>query len=387
MALNIKQTSIMEFLTDKFNENSFDIPFKQGFYTNKGQDDINIIFYKPKLSDNGLFDIEDTFNSETYAIGKNRFIVMQTDVSSGEYVGLPNVQMVSYNSNIEVMVYADDPLILIATKMAIEEIRDSFIGTMHTYKIKEQNESSIDDATLKIVTNAGGIDYGSEIIVKGRKFLMMSFNVDMSVSKNVDFGNQVEYKVCKHHDDGTEGTYYDVIPLISSWGVSQDMTSEQTLNSLNPTIADKAKEIHNYVKSRGWGMTFTFLKTSDKIIRDMYIESIKTPDKPPIYSVKMKQFEINDGSVIFLGNFDNITEVPNDAIVGSLFYIDNELFMKTASGFTTNTPYDSIEKNGEVLYRKDLSFKKRCVYGEAQPADIVRGEPIIFSIGFVVSSK
>lgn len=340
MSKNVRQTDIMMFLTDKFNENTFEIPFRQGFYQAQGQDDLNIVWYKPKLNDKGLFDIEDSFDTETYAFNKNRFVVMQTDVSTGDYIGLPSVKMGSYTSNIEIMVYADDPLILITTKMAIEEIRDSFIGTQHFYKVEEQNENTVDDVYLKIVTNAGGIDYGNEIVIKGRKFLIMSFTVDVTISKNVDFGNQVKWQVSKYDEDTSSWSAYEtVVPLISSWGVSQDMASEQTLNSLNPIVVDKSKEVHNYVKSRGWGMTFTFIKTSDNtMIREMFKESINTPTTPPLYKIKME-----------FGEYDENLNV--------------------------------------IVYKSDMSFEKICVYGEAEPADIVYGEPIVFAIGFVVSSK
>jgi len=337
MRFNIKQTNIMEFLTDKFNTNSFGIPFKQGFYASEGGNDLNIVWYKPKLNDKGLFDIEDTYNSETYASNKKRFLVMQTDVSSGDYVGLPDIEMASYTSNIEIMVYAEDPLSLITSKMAIEEIRDSFIGSQYLHQVEEKNLDSIDEVYYKIVTTAGGIDYGSEIILKGRKFLIMSFQVDLTVSKNVDFGNQVEWEIAKYNTDGTLGTYVEVVPLISSWGVSHEMMSQQTLNSLNLTNVAKSREVHNYVKSRGFGLTFTFFKSNNSIIRTMYAESSNVPELPPLYSIKKKELE-----------------------------------------------YDA---SGNSSYPSDLQFTKKCVYGEVAPADIIYGEPIIFAIGFVVSSK
>ena len=298
MAFNIRQSDVMEFLTDKFNENSFDIPFKQGFYTAKGQDDLNIIWYKPKLDEKGLFDIEDSYDSETYAFNKNRFLVMQTDVSSGDYVGLPDVQMVSFTANVEILVYADDPLILLASKMALEQIRDGFIGTRHLYHVSEQNELTVDDVSYRVVTNAGGIDYGSEIILKGRKFLIMSFRVELTVSKNVDFGNQVKWEIAKYDDSNVLSEYVEVVPMISTWGVSQEMTSEQTLNSFTPNFVLKSREVHNYVKSRGWGMTFTFLKTNNTMVRGLYAESHSTPETPPIFRVRKTEIEINDGKLI-----------------------------------------------------------------------------------------
>lgn len=339
MSINVRQTNVMEFLTDKFNENSFGIPFKQGFYVRKSQEDLDIIWYKPKLNERGLFDIESSYNDETYVANENRFLVMQTDVSSGDYIGLPDIDMVSFTANVEVLIYADDPLILVTSKMALDEIRDSFIGTRHLYQVLEQNENTIDDVRYRIVSNAGGIDYGSELILKGRRFIVVSFRIELMVSKNVDFGNQIKWEIAKYDNDlGQYGSYYEVKPLISSWGVNQEMTSEQTLNSINPVEINKAREVHNYVKSRGFGATFTFLKSNNFIVREMFKETTNTPTSPQRYKIRMSMEEFNDVSNVF-------------------------------------------------EFRSDLGFEKNFVYGEAQVADVVYGEPIMFAIGFVVSAK
>lgn len=338
MAMNIRQSDIMMFITDIFNKNSLEIPFKQGFYSASGQDDFDVSWYKPRLDEKGLFDIEDTFDSETYIKNKKRFVVLSTDVSSGDYTGLPNVQMVSFTASVEVMVYADDPLILLATKMALEETRDNFVGARFLYTVQEQLEDSVEDSTLKIVTNAHGVDYGSEIIAKGRKFLLMTFNIDLTISKNIDFGNQVEFKFSKFDEITNDfGTTYDVIPLIASWGVSQDIEPAQMLNSFSLTTQNKAREIHNYIKSRGFGMIFTFLlNTSSPVLKDLFKQTFDIPALPPQYKIEMKML---------------------------------------------------VEDDGEWEYDNDLSFMRKVVYGEAEVGDVVRGEPIVFAIGFVVSAK
>lgn len=341
MATNVKQSDIMMFLTDRFNQNSLNIPFKQGFYTSDNPKDFNVVWYKPRLNDNGLFDIENTFDSETYAVNKKRFIVMQTDVSSGDYTGLPNVQMVSFTSNVEVMVYADDPLILLTTKMAIEEVRDSFIGKDFLHTISGFNDlGNRVNETIKIVTTAGGVDYGNEVIIKGRKFLIMSLVIELTVSKNIEFGNQIEYEIGVVNNETNEvGEMVEIIPLISSWAVSQEMQGEQMLRGFSVEIQEKARQIHNYIKARGWGITFTFLlDLSNPIIRDFWKESINAPDLPTIYVIKEKMKE-----------------------------------------------YDKETK--KWIYPEDLKFERRVVYGEVAPSEIVRGEPIMFSIGFSLSAK
>ena len=135
-------------------------------------------------------------------------------------------------------------------------------------------------------------------------------------------------------------------------------------------------------------MTFTFLlDLSNPIIRTMYKESLNSPIKPSKYQIDMKQFEINDGSVNFIGNFDTLGGIAFATVEGDLVNISNTLYEKVNGEFIISPTYSKVKDNGDVLYSKDLSFNKKVIYGEVQPADIVRGEPIIFSIGFVLSAS
>ena len=134
------------------------------------------------------------------------------------------------------------------------------------------------------------------------------------------------------------GDYETVVPLTVSWGTTQDMESFQTLRSLNPVTVSKARQIHNYVKSRGYGMTMTFLfNSSSPIIRQFFKDSFEEVDEPNIYQVQMK--------------------------------------------------FKEVDENGDYIYPLDLQFTKRLVFGEAQPTEISYGEPVAISVGFVISSK
>jgi len=506
--LNIKQTNLLEYIVNKFNENSFGVPFRMETY-GLDDDDQGLVIYAPTRDNNGDFDRIETFDEETYQTGEKTFVVMSGQMGSGEYVALPNIQMATYDVMCEFLVYIDNPISEII-RMAIEEIRDGFIGNIDTLTVNEVDledettDASLNEVVLKLVTNADGLDFGSVINIKGRKYLNYSLTISMNVSKNVDFGNQVKwciYEALTEEDcveptesatvddvgedvvaddgstwtgavdteetfmwivDGSPSAPYDYtvdsveelpkattsgltakvnglvvikawsfltydptnqdvivsgssddtadfltdaetqypvsaqsvgdiakgysieaesdiyavvvdtevddlyfisapeypatyewefvsapttcnafIPLIASWSTNQDVEAFQTLRpyvTATEATINRAKEVHNYVKSRGFGTAFTFLlDTTDDTVKDLFIQTFKQQDEPPIYQLKMQMQTLNA-----LGVFADDT---------------------------------------------DLTFERTMIYGEAQVGDISYGEPIIFAIGFIPSAK
>jgi hypothetical protein len=125
--------------------------------------------------------------------------------------------------------------------------------------------------------------------------------------------------------------------LIADFGTTQDLESFQTLRSMS-TTNEKHKQVHNYVKSRGYALVLTFLFNSKKtMIRSLFKETFHVIDKPNIYVIKMKFKELNE--------------------------------------------------NGVFVYESDMQKEERFVLEEASPSEVVYGEPIAFSVGFSVSAK
>lgn len=193
--MNIKQTALLRYLTDKFNDNSFGIPFRMGTY-GLDEDSEGLVIYAPTRDNNGDFDRIDTFDETTYQTGKKAFVVMSGQMGSGEYVALPNIKMATYDVNLEFLVYMDNPISEII-RLAIEEVRDELIGNIETLAVKEidfeDGDGNPTDVYLKLATTADGLDFGQPMVIKGRKYLNYSFTVSITVSKNVDFGNQVKW--------------------------------------------------------------------------------------------------------------------------------------------------------------------------------------------------
>jgi hypothetical protein len=216
--MNIKQTALLRYLTDKFNDNSFGIPFRMGTY-GLDEDSEGLVIYAPTRDNNGDFDRIDTFDETTYQTGKKAFVVMSGQMGSGEYVALPNIKMATYDVNLEFLVYMDNPISEII-RLAIEEVRDELIGNIETLAVKEidfeDGNGDPTDVYLKLATTADGLDFGQPMVIKGRKYLNYSFTVSITVSKNVDFGNQVKwcaYKIIPEEsavEPETEATVEDV---------------------------------------------------------------------------------------------------------------------------------------------------------------------------------
>lgn len=334
---NIKQTDIMIYLTNKFNENFYGIPFSLGYYnfwgSNGNVEGLDIFWYKPNLNDKGLFDIGETFDYETYVEKKYRTTTMDVNVSAGDYAGLPNIQFASFTADIEILVYADDKLILQATKEALEEVRNNLIGNEDIVTVKNRNEEAVEEQYVKIVTNANGIDYGSSINIKGRNFMVMSMQVDVTAGVNVEFGNQAKWTISKYDDEDIEGEY-EVIPIIASFGATQDLEPMQYLNGFTVEQQERARQIHNYVKSRGFALTMTFfVDFSDTIVRDFFKQTFIKPAIPPQYHIKTQFTE----------------------------YV-----------------------NGIATEPTDLLLENDYVYGDANIESIEYGDVIIVSVGFAV---
>lgn len=378
---NIKQTDLLEYLVQAFNTNNFDIPFRMGTY---GADKTGLTIYAPARDNHGRFDQIDTFDEDTYQTGKSSFVVMNGLANSGEYTPLPNVQMVSYDVSVDFLVYVDSPISEFI-RMAIEEVRDNLVGNLDVLEVTEmdlENDDTINTDYLRLATTADSIDFGQIITVKKRNYMVYTLTISMTVSKNVEMGNQVKWEFLKVlresecveptvdifdyeiNDEVTADDYsiwkvvsvesggrqwefvsvpteaLEVIPLIFSWGTTQDQESFQNLRpyETTTTLSDRAKEVHNYVKSRGFGTAFTFLANFDSyIIKHLYMETFQKETQPRVYEITMKTQTLNDS-----GKFED----------------------------------DS-----------DLTFTRSMIFGEAQVGDCSYGDPIVFAIGFTPSAK
>lgn len=346
---NIKQTDLLKYLADKFNQNSFGIPFKMGSYESYEDEanQVHLFVYAPQNPYDGKFDERYSYNEETYQIQRENFVVMSGGISSGEYTPLPNVQLVAYDITLSFLVFVDNPISEII-RLAIEEVRDGLIGNLDKLEITEidlENEDGeLINEHLRVATTADSIMFGDVNEIMGRRYMEYALTVTLTVSKNIELGNQFEWEFAKVKYEGnvevplTSEDFKPVIPLIADFGAVQDLESFQTLRSFR-TTNDKYKQVHNYVKSRGHSVVFTFLFDSKQpMIRELFKETFKVLDHPNIYVINMK--------------------------------------------------FRELDEHGDYVYEDDMQKSGiRVVVEEASPSEIVYGEPVVFTVGFSISAK
>lgn len=336
---NIKETAIRQYVYDVFNENPLKIPFRMGTST-IDETAQELLVYSLKFADDGLFDIESKLDMGTYMATKKSVVIIELSGLAGDFVSHPNIKSGSFSTAVEVLVNIDSNMSVLIKQM-IEYVRDSFIGKLDVLKVWERDWSNPKaketEVNYVVVSNASSIDYGNPFEINGRRYMIFSFNIDMEISKDVTYGNQIEWEIGFYEDDGFSlGNLVKTEPLIASWATAQDTETMQVLR--NSKANTKAREVHAYVKSRGYSLVFTYLLNLNNLVhKRFYEESFKIKEKPHFYYIKQQTKILNSG--------------------------------------------------GEFVVDSILTEERKMVAESFVPNDIIYGEPIILSVGFLPSAK
>lgn len=336
---NVRETAIRQYILDRFTDNPIGIPFRMGTVS---LDDSTqeLLVYSLKFNNEGLFDVESSIDMNTYMETKKSVVIMETSGLAGDFLAHPNIQKGSFSANIEILVNIDSSMSEIIKSM-IEHVRNSFIGRLDTLKVYQRdwtNEDAVEEPVYyTIVSNASSLDFGNPFEINGRRYLIFNFNIDFDVSKDIIYGNQIEWKLAFYNEQGVMQVYQETKPLIASWATVQDTEPMQVLR--NKSVNTRAQEIHAYVKSRGYSLVFTYLlNLNDAIQKQFYLESFKKLDKPNYYQIQQKTKLLNN---------------------------------------TT----------GEFEVDEDFTETRKMVAESFVPDDVVYGEPMILSVGFLPSAK
>ena len=444
---NIRETAIRQYIYDKFNQNPLKIPFKMGTST-LDDNTQELLVYSLKFADDGLFDVETQIDLDTYMETKKSVVIMELSAIAGDFVAHPTIKSGSFSTTVEVLVNIDSAMSILIRQM-VEYVRDSFIGKIDVMQVWERdwNDPNAKEKANNYVavSNASSIDFGNPFEINGRRYMIFSFNIDLEISKDIVYGNQIEFEVGVYNEnnvldsinpqDSDMYDFYKTEPLIMSWGKINDLQPFQTLRSA--TLSNKAKELHNFVKTRGFSVVFTYLvNLSDPLIKRFYLETFNINDKDPLFWVNMKTKVLQDSE------YDEITvntdesysyDLNEDYLENITFYIkDNDEWrlvvengeIKIGSNWrkfgnryeylTANYiiyfKYETNEieivgrgdysgefvekelrletKNyGKFVYDKDLEFSRVMIGEIFMPEDVVVGEPIILTVGLSPSAK
>lgn len=334
---NVKETAIRQYILDRFTDNPLKIPFRMGMVSTDENTE-ELLAYSLKFNNDGLFDVESKIDLDTYMETQKSVVIIETSGLSGDFVARPDIQSGSFSANIEILVNIDSNVSHLIKSM-IKYVRDSFIGRFDVLEVYQRDWED-EDAVEKpeyytIVSNASSIDFGNPFEINSRRYLIFSFNVDFEVSKDIMYGNQIEWKL-GFYENGNLQALQETKPLIASWATSQDTEPMQVLRS--KVANNKAKEIHAYVKSRGYSLVFTYLlNLNDPIHKRFYLESYKKLDTPNYYYIQQKTKLLNN--------------------------------------------------KGEFVVDEDFTEERKMVAESFVPDDVIFGEPMVISIGFLPSAK
>ncbi len=437
---NIRETAIRQYIYDKFNENPLNIPFRMGTSV-VDENTQELLVYSLRFADDGLFDVEKQVDLDTYMETKKSIVIMELSAIAGDFVAHPTIKSGSFSTTVEILVNIDSAMSILIRQM-IELVRDSFIGKIDVMQVWERDWSdpqAKEKATNYVaVSNAGSLDFGDPFEINGRRYIIFSFNIYLDISKDIVYGNQVEFEVGVYNEnnvldsinpqDSDMYDFYKTEPLIMSWGKINDLQPFQTLR--DKTLSDKAKELHNFVKTRGFSVVFTYLvNLHDPLIKRFYLETFNINDKDPLFWVNMKTKVLsnNEYDEIYLKAHDiydyelseeiinNITfyikendewvlAVENGVLVYGDYWENQDEFDRVYEGFGYTVVFE-YDKNkifnpninveikikrqgyGTFVYDEDLEFSRIMIGEVFMPEDVVVGQPIILSVGLSPSAK
>lgn len=443
---NVEETAIRQYIYDKFNENPLKIPFRMGtsIVDEKTKE---LLVYSLRFADDGLFDVEKQIDLETYMETKKSIVIMETALT-GDFVAHPNIKSGSFSATVEILVNLDSAMSILIKDM-INLVRHNFIGKIDVMQVWERDwndpQAKEKSVNYTVVSNAGSIDYGNPFDINGRRYTIFSFTIHLDISKDIAYGNQVEFEIGVYNKDNVLDSinpkdsdmydFYKTEPLIKSWGKINDLQPFQTLRS--STLSDKAKELHNYVKTRGFSVVFTYLvNLSDPLVKRFYLETFNINDKDPLFWVNMKtkvlsnneidEIKVNTESDYsydldeeYLENITFYIKDGNDWLlvvengelkIGSIWRKFGNRYEYSRATFDIYFKYETNEieiigrgdysgefvekelrlenKNyGKFVYDKDLEFSRVMVGEMFMPEDVIVGEPIILSVGLSPSAK
>ena len=336
---NVQETAIRQYILDKFTDNPLGIPFRMGTVS-LDDNTQELLVYSLKFNNDGLFDVESSVDMETYMETKRSVVIFETSGLAGDFVSRPDIQSGSFSASIEILVNIDSNVSQLIMSM-IRHIRNSFIGQIDALKMYQrdwENENAVEEPVYyTIVSNASSIDFGNPFEINGRRYLIFTFNIDCDVSKDIIYGNQIEWKLAFYDEQGVMQELQETKPLIASWATAQDTEPMQVLRNKSPN--SKAQEIHAYVKSRGFSLVFTYLlNLNDPIHKRFYLESYKKMDRPNFYYIQQRTKLLNS---------------------------------------TT----------GEFVFDEDFTEARKMIAESFVPDDVIYGEPMVISIGFLPSAK
>lgn len=297
----ISEAIIMKLIMDEFNKNSLGLEFVSSVW---GQEDINNpsspLLIIRKTFQNDRFDVKEVFNEETYYIKEITFVPMDVGNLNAEYLTHPEIQEIMFSPQIQFLVKSDDAVWVNGVREVLEEVRTNLMQKEVIYDISQLNfkTNSFDEVTYKGVYSTGTMDYGSEISINGKNYLMFSLEVNLFLTNFGEFANQEEFTFYSSEilDENDKPKPFNIPLLTWDYGTAVDTEPTQALLEYEADNSLK-EEVVSYNKTKAFGLTFRLpISFKNEFLRKLYIYSKKRQLKIPTIYLEQRTYyyEKND---------------------------------------------------------------------------------------------
>ena len=331
---HINEVDIYKFITDTFNDNSSlgKIDFSIGYYF-LDEDGTNGGFVKRFTQSGGRFDVKDSFDDNTYDLKNDSFVPMGIASLNSSYLAHDEIKEVTYEPNIEFLVYIENDVTYKVIELVIQEVRAKLVQYQTTIEVEFLNlegGANITE-TLKVIAMSGEIDYGQIVRIQGRSYLSISMPLTLEVTNYGEYANQEKIYLSVESING--GEFVEMYPISWNYGVGIDVDGSQTLNDKSVFNIDRAKQVRYVPKTTAFGYSMAVqIDFRTPILKKIYKDSRK-----PTQATTTEIWTIKSTMEVF----DDLTKT---------YIVDPELTLEDTFILDKKTPIEELSKGEKIIY-------------------------------------
>ena len=331
---HINEVDIYKFIADTFNDNSSGgkVQVSIGYYFADAEGEKGG-FVKRFTQKGGRFDVKDTFDDDTYLLENASFVPMGIANLNASYLAHDKIKEVTYEPNIELLVYIENDVTYKVIELVIQEIRAKLIQFQTTLDVEMLNlegGANITE-TLKVIAMSGEIDYGQIVRIQGRAYLSISMPLTLEVTNYGEYTNQETIYLSVPSIDS--GAYIEMYPIAWNYGVGVDVDGSQLLNNKRLVHLDRAKQVRHVPKTTafGWSMAVQ-IDFRNEILKKIYKDS-----RRPTQATTTEIWKVKSTMKVF-NTTTKVYEIDTDLTLEDEFLLDKK------------TPVEELSKGEKIIY-------------------------------------
>jgi hypothetical protein len=353
---SIKETDVYRIILEEVNDTAFSskIEFSMADWMPFGEDaegnPKGLLINRLALNGDQLtrFDINTTYDEETYAKSTNSFVAFSVGPLNGEITALNTIKNVVYSPVLTFLVSIDNINVQRAITIALEEVRKRLIQYQRVFKTSYHDLDNLDsttkiEETLKVIMMSSTIDYGDIFQINGKQYLTYTMALTIQVTNFGEFANQqkIYLGVSDILDEGSI-KMFPVEPNEWHWGVGRGIESVQLLPDYAEVGSTNNKEIKSVTKNKGFAfnmeMQMDFQDSSvGELCKYLYKDSMIESLTNPICTLTIEMYLYDSTSGTYL--------------------IDSDLTMTRVMELTQNQPPENLSKGEKLVHSLTLAPK------------------------------